>query len=151
MRCSRCRARLCAVPRLRAAVLTPTRELALQVSEVFSMFTQPLLENLKHRPLESSALEHRSSSCVPSLGRTLRVQCLCGNANALKIRRLPGSLRDRICQMDDKLGSQLVFGERCATGGSTPDIVICTPGKFVEAAQEYIHQRERGLDSKLHH
>ena len=119
-----------AVPRLRCVVLTPTRELALQVASVFSLL---LGDRGSHDP------------------RLLRVVCLAGETAPTK-RQKPGAAAAAAAAAEaaatEAAASAEATGRLVRLAAPPADVLVCTPGRFVDAAQVYIHHKKRGIKGR---
>ncbi|KAL8439468.1 hypothetical protein Efla_004667 [Eimeria flavescens] len=107
------------VPRLRCVVLTPTRELALQVTSVFEQL-----------------LQEGPPAGGPSK-RPLRIVCLAGNTGLVRRQKLDAAHAAHAAAAASE-------ADLLSTHQATADVAVCTPGRFVDLAEVYIHHKQRG-------
>ncbi|CDJ58046.1 helicase, putative [Eimeria maxima] len=120
------------VPRLRCVVLTPTRELALQVGFVFNLIAG---DRDRDRDREGDdpggddpgGDDPGGDDPRGDVPRSLKVVCLAGETAAAK-RHNPAA--------------------ETAAAEAAADVIVCTPGRFVDAAQVYIQCKKRGIKGR---
>ncbi|XP_026193883.1 ATP-dependent RNA helicase DDX51 [Cyclospora cayetanensis] len=115
------------VPLLRCVVLTPTRELAVQVTGVFNV----LMDSRK----QGSEQGRISFAGAEGASRVLRVVCLAGETTAASKRQKATAATG---------AAAAALGDAEAAAAAPADILVCTPGRFVDIAHVYIHHKKKG-------
>ncbi|CDI78206.1 helicase, putative [Eimeria acervulina] len=125
------------VPRLRCVVLTPTRELALQVASVFNCLAG---DRDRDRDRVGNRVGCRDGDRDRGADdpRALRVVCLAGETASAK----------RLKPAAAPAAAAAATAATAAAAEAAADVIVCTPGRFVDAAQVYIHHRKRGIKGR---